>query len=364
MSLQVLIALLLLLIVLGLSVTPRARSFTAHQYNRLRRHMPRRQRQRTASTGTTIITGTGEEVEVLEEAPAAPSLARRVALSRSRGLLTTVVALVIGLIIGVQLYRILTTPAPDQFVVLVAPFQESDGTISQTGREIAAALAAELQQASGGRVIARPFAAPPADEAAALAAIDREQADALIWGQVTPGSLLDSVSLQPVLAYKPNGTSAPISWEGYAGRFEMAAIYTLTTAPINGHAVLPGLLGALADYQAGRFDSTFNTLGTLLDNYPALAPALPRALRGNILWARGAYQEAAGEYRRALGSRLAAPQEARLYNNLGAILQDAGEPSAQDAFNRAVAALKGATSARCATTWAFSRCAQAIPPKR
>jgi tetratricopeptide (TPR) repeat protein len=251
------------------------------------------------------------------------------------------VAVLIGLLIGVQLYGIFTNPATDQFVVLVAPFQEPDGTVGQTGREIASALTTELQQASGGHVVARAIDAPPADETAALAIVGREDADALIWGQVAPGSLLDRPSLVPMLAYRPNGVLAPLSWEGYAGRFEMPEIYTLSSAPINGRAILPGLLGALADYQAGRFDATFNTLGALLDDYPALVPALPRTLRGNILWARGAYQEAAGEYRRAIGAGLAGPQEARLYNNLGAILGDAGDPAAQDSFNQAVAELKG-----------------------
>ncbi len=81
----------------------------------------------------------------------------------------------------------------------------------------------------------------------------------------------------------------------------MPQFYTLADAPINGEGVLAELLYALGDYGSGRVDTAFTTLGSLIDNTPALMPALPHALRGNILWARGEYEPAAGEYRRALG---------------------------------------------------------------
>jgi tetratricopeptide (TPR) repeat protein len=343
MSPQALIALLVLLIVLVLSATPRVRDFTGHIMRRMRQRMPQQPRPRI-STGTTVITSSGEEVEVLEEAPPKPGLLARYGGSQLRVVAAVAAAVLVGAVVGVQLYRILTIPPAGQFVVLIAPFQDSDGTVGQTGREIAAALAGELPSASGGRVIARALDTAPASASDALALLGRDDADVLIWGQVTPGGMLDRPSLLPMLAYQPSGSSAPIGWEGYAGRFELPNVLPVASTPINGRVVLPGLLGALADYQAGHFDAAFNQLDTLLRDYPDLGSALPRALRGNILWARGDYKEAAEEYRRALGSRPApeGPQAARLYTDLGAILQDAGDLSgAQNALNQAGAALSG-----------------------
>ncbi|MEO7908753.1 MAG: tetratricopeptide repeat protein, partial [Roseiflexaceae bacterium] len=326
-----------------LSATPLVRDFTARQVRRVRQRMPARPPQRV-STGTTVITAAGDQLDVLAGVPPPPRVGR-FAGRESRVMAAVVVAILIALLISGQLYRVLTTPAAGQFVVLVAPFQNPDGTTSQTGGEIAAALVAALPDASGGRVLARTLATPPANETDALAILSREDADALIWGQVTLGGMLDRPSLQPILAYQPSGGSASLSWDGYAGRFSLPNALPLASAPINGLVVLPGLLGALADYQNGHFDAAFNQLGSLLNDYPELRSALPCALRGNIFWARGAYQEAVNEYRRALenGSALDGPQIARLYTNLGAILQDAGDLSAaQAALGQAGTALSGA----------------------
>jgi tetratricopeptide (TPR) repeat protein len=343
MSSQALIALLLVLILVTLSATPLVRDFAARQVRRVRQRMPKRPVQRV-STGTTVIDARGNEIEVLEEVPPAPRRAR-FADNTGRTVAAVVAAVLVGLLIGIQLYRVLTTPGAGQFVVLVAPFQDPDGTIGQTGGEIAVALVRELPQASGGRVVARTLAAPPANGTDALGILSRENADALIWGQVTPGGMLDRPSLQPTLAYQPSGESAPLSWDGYAGRFSLPNALPLASAPINGRAVLPALLGALADYQHGHFDAAFDQLGGLLNDYPDLGSALPRALRGNMLWARGAYQEAANEYRRALanGPALDGRQTAWLYTTLGAILQDAGDlGAAQTALGQAGTALSGA----------------------
>jgi tetratricopeptide (TPR) repeat protein len=341
MSLQALMIILLVLIVLTFSAIPLVRDFAERQVRRARQRVPTRPIQRV-STGATVIQPNGDEVEVLEEVPPRPA---RFAGREGRLVAAVVAAVLVVLVVGVQLYRVLTTPLAGQFVVLVAPFQDTDGTIGQTGGAVAAALVDELPQASAGRIMARTLTAPPANATDALAILRREDADVLIWGQVTPGGMLDRPSLQPILAYQPSGASAPLSWDGYAGRFTLPNALPLASASINGHAVLPGLLSALADYQNGHFDTSFSQLGSLLSDYPDLGAALPRALRGNMLWSRGAYQDAANEYRRALGSSpvLDGAQQARLYTNLGAILQDAGDlPAAATALGQAGTALGGA----------------------
>jgi tetratricopeptide (TPR) repeat protein len=306
-----------------------------------RRVAPPRQRP---STGVTIIAPDGQEYEVPPERAARPSLAARLDVVGGRGRAVLIALLVVlAVLVGVQFYRLLGASRPEQFVVLVAPFSEPNAGAGQTGREVADALVAKLRDNTGGRVVARRLGSPPADASEALATLDRAGADALIWGEVTPGGMLDRESLQPLLVYRPSGPFAPYAWEGYAGRFALPEAYVLASAPINGSVVLPALLGALSDYGAGRVDAAYDTLGALLDQYPAVAPPLPRALRGNILWARGEFAPAAEEYRRALNSLPAdaGPQAAPLYNNLGAILQDANDPGAQAEFDRAIAALAG-----------------------
>jgi tetratricopeptide (TPR) repeat protein len=271
-------------------------------------------------------------------------LALRVeALGGQRRLVILAIAGLIALVAGVQLYRYALAPTREAFVVLIAPFNDPSGDVGQTGREVASVLAANMSEASGRRVIARTIGQPPADAAAALEVIKRDGADALVWGTIQPGGLADRESLQPMLVYQPDGPQAALGWEGFAGRFVMPTAYQLSGQPINGAVVLPALLGALADYDAGRFDLAFDTLGKLTDDYPNLSPALPAALRGNMLWARGHYQDAANEYSRALSGLpdTAGTQAALLYNNLGAILQDAGDSGSADTLNKSVLGLQG-----------------------
>lgn len=340
---QYLIALLLVLIVLVVLLV--ARTSLASQFHRLRRRLfppP----QPPANTGVTIIQSNGEEYAVPPEpAPAASLADRALALGRQRALVLVVVVGLLALLAAWQLYRLAAAPASGQFVVLVAPFHEPGGAVGQTGREVAAALAAALPNDTGGRVAARTIADPPADAAAALDQLSRENADALVWGDIAAGGMLDRATLQPVLTYRPRGPLAALGWDGYAGRFAMPTDYVLASSPINGQAVLRDLLGALADYDAGRLDPAFDGLGRLMSDYSALAPTLPRALRGNILWARGEFQQATGEYQAALlgvSSERGAAQSALLYNNLGAIQHDAGDTAgAAASFEQAIQALQG-----------------------
>jgi tetratricopeptide (TPR) repeat protein len=241
-------------------------------------------------------------------------------------------------------------PTPDDFVVLIAPFRDGTGAPGATGRAAAAQLAALLPQATGGRVQARLLAEAPPDDAAALAALAREEADALISGSIAPGALLDQEALVPVLVYRPLGPYAPRSWVGYSTRFAEPAAMPLAVAPINGQIVLPRLLDALRAYGAGEW-GTAATLDQLATDAPGLAPDLPGMLRANLLWARGDAAQAAAEYRRLLDSAADAargdsgplPPRAAIYaNNLGVALTDAGDPAAaRVAFGRAVALLNG-----------------------
>ncbi|MFV9503900.1 MAG: tetratricopeptide repeat protein [Oscillochloridaceae bacterium umkhey_bin13] len=226
---------------------------------------------------------------------------------------------------------------PDRFVVLVAPF--ADGADGQAGRNVATELVRLLDSANRGDLTALVAPSRPQTASEALALLETEQADLVIWGQIEPGALLDSAALLPRLVYRPDGPYAPHAWEGYLGRFAMPVHYELARAPINGQAVLAPLIVALYDYANGRPDPAFSQLESLLASYPALQAPLPRALRGNVLWGRGLYAEAALEYRLALAEPSSDP--ALLANNLGAILLDADDPAALAALAETVRLLDG-----------------------
>ncbi len=250
-----------------------------------------------------------------------------------------VVAL-LTLVVGVALYLLLSplfVPPAARFIVAVAPFD--DGGDGQTGRNVAATLVREIEQISQGAITTRLVERRPATAQEALELATALDADILIWGQVEPGAILDSPSLQPRLIYQPTGPYAPNGWDGYLGRFAMPRSYTLARAPINGRATLAPLILALHAYARGEADRAFTALGRLLEDYPELRAPLPRALRGNVLWARRAYTAAAEEYRLALSEP--ADEQALLANNLGAVLLDGGDPAALSAFAEAVRLLQG-----------------------
>lgn len=251
--------------------------------------------------------------------------------------------LVAGLVLGALLLLTVITGlvfgrgTPDRFVVLVAPF--ADGADGLAGRNVASDLAELLARESRGAIQASVATTAPATPQEALELTTGAGADLLIWGEVQPGAMLDSASLSPRLIYTPAGPYGPNGWDGYLGRFAMPRSYALAREPINGQAVLAPLILALYDYANGAPDAAHERLGQLLENYPALAPPLPRALRGNVLWARGFYGDAAQEYRLALAAP--ADEQALLANNLGAILLDANDPAALAAFQEAVRLLDG-----------------------
>lgn len=229
----------------------------------------------------------------------------------------------------------------DKFVVLVAPFDDAGN--GQTGVAVAHDLMRLLHAEGSHWLVVRQLDIPPVDEQDALDAAAQQMADVVVWGNVQPGGWLHTASLQPRFTYTPTGAYVPNAWAGYSGRFMLPHTFAIADAPINGETVLPRLLFALADYSTGTPDAAYDLLGQLLADYP-LNPVLPRVLRGNILWARGSYAAAADEYRQALArSSNDAVEQAKLLNNLGAILLDAGDSSAAEVLNQAEQHLNGAS---------------------
>lgn len=331
--------LLLILLILALAalvaVTPSLRGRAVALLRRRRR----RAAEQPPSPQTLLHEGEEIPVPLTTRRPARPPLLGQGRaqilwlLERRRRWAVLLVALLIG-VVAIWNLPFLTSSQANRFLVLVAPFRGPDGQADQGGRAVAQQLAALLPEATGGRVTARVLDDPPAaDLSDTPELLRRNGADALLWGDLNSGGMLDQPSLRPLLVYQPNGALASMGWIGYQGRFAMPVVYLLASAPVNGQAVLPDLLGALSDYGAGSYDSAFAALGGLLDSYPALQPALPHALRGNILWARGEYEAAAGEYRRTGVLDPAdgrSPQLALLANNLGVILQDASAQAAAE----------------------------------
>lgn len=244
------------------------------------------------------------------------------------GLLAPIVIIPLLIAGWLLIDNIRSSRAASQFVVLVAPF--TDAGDMQTGRKVATQLTALLQErtADHPHISIRSIRTVPTDEAMALQMALRQGADLLIWGSVSAGGLPDAPTLQPRLTYAPVGVYGPHVWAGYTGRFRMPYTYTLANegTRLNGEAILPRLLVALADYSQGNADQAYIALSHLLDDYPQeLNPIFIDAIRGNILWARGAYDHAAAAYRRVLEHPTGVNPAERvlLYNNLGAILLDA-----------------------------------------
>jgi tetratricopeptide (TPR) repeat protein len=235
------------------------------------------------------------------------------------------------------IYQLTVVRSSESFIVIVAPFD--DGGDGQTGRNLADALARELNQQGNGSLTARSIDERPEDAYEALELAGSTGADLLIWGAVEPGAMLDSPAMQPRLIYTPGDPYAPNGWDGYLGRFAMPRSFTVAAEPINGQAVLVPLVGALAHYAQGESDLAYMTLQQLQSDYPMLNPPLPEALRGNVLWARGFYGEAEEAYRRALEPP--SDERALLANNLGAILIDADDRSALEAFALTIDLLDG-----------------------
>lgn len=345
------VLMILLVVLLVLAVTPPVRSIIRARFAAWRGRQP----QPPANTGVTIISGNGDELDIDAERRAAQAdwRGRLLSFATSRRALVLVAIVVIVVLAFPRLSGLLQSQPVDRFVVFVAPFVDPDGTVSQTGRSAAEQLAVEVAQLPGQRIVTQVIDTVPGDAGAALALVEREGADVLIWGTIAPGGMLDQESLQPVLTYRPTGVFAPAGWDGYIGRFALPSTYPLAKAPLNGHAVLPPLIGALDAYAGGKVDEAFATLGSLVETYPMLVPVLPNVVRGTMYWARGEYEQSAGEFRRAEREAadlteidgtlqgMGAETEALLANNLGAVLQDAHDPGAAAAFAQSIALLQG-----------------------
>jgi tetratricopeptide (TPR) repeat protein len=215
---------------------------------------------------------------------------------------------------------------PDQFVVVVTPFQ--DGGNGQTGNLVAQELVDVLQQQAGQEIHITFDERRPSNAQNAQAIAAEYTADALLWGSVRQGELLDSPSLQPQLLYVPNGSYGPNAWLDYAGRFALPQHFALSNAPVNGKAVLPRLLLTLARYGNGQGDRAYEESGNLLAEQQALNMPLLWMVRGNVEWAQARYDEAIATYQ--YGLELVDDERTRglLANNLGAILLDAGNVAA------------------------------------
>ncbi len=264
---------------------------------------------------------------------------------RHRGIFLGLLVLIT--LVWVVILGNLRTITPDSFVVVVADFTSSDQ--NATGQAVARTLTDELQQTSqrsDTNMVIRHVRQTPDTLEAALDLATRQQADVLVWGTIARGETLNAPSFSPYLIYTPGTFYGPDAWIGYSGRFRMPRIYQLANEPVNGHAVIPPLLTALAGYNQGDADLAMRQLTSIYDAYPALNTTLLHTLHGNVLWARGAYNQAADAYRCAQGNRpddtlfctpvqqVGVPDQelATLANNLGAILIDARDNRAERAL--------------------------------
>lgn len=304
-------------------------------------NLMRRTRQVRSAT---VISSSGEEIELPDAVQSEPQWIGQVrsGLSGSRIRVIAIGALV-GMLTLWALPRLLPDTRADEYTVLIAPFREPSGVAGIAGIAAADELARILSDSAGANLAVRRIDTPPADAEAATALLETTRADVLVWGDITIGGMLDSESLSPQLTYAPSGAFAPNSLDGYTGRFALPTHFPLATQPLNGRVVLPRLILALANYSNGRYSEAAAAFDDLERQYPTLRPGLLRTLRATLWWARGNYEQAASEFRRAIGAMPdAAPHElARLYTSLGAVQYDMGDPAARESFNQAIALLQG-----------------------
>lgn len=224
----------------------------------------------------------------------------------------------------------------NHFTVVITPFH--DGSDGKTGHIVASELTDVIQQQAGDKQISVVYLPQsPVNEEEALRLAQEQQSDVLVWGTMRSGELLDSPSLQPRITYTPNGEYAPYAWDGYAGRFALPYHYDLATAPINGKAVMPRFILALANYQAGNADQAYAELQALVTEHNALNTSFFWTLMGIIEWAQGTYDTATTSYQQALAVAPDNHHRAFYSINLSAILFDAQQiDAARQELQRAI----------------------------
>lgn len=205
-----------------------------------------------------------------------------------------------------------------EFVVRIAPFNVEGGD-ARAGAIVADQLVAALQSrlttaANLGRL--RSAIASPE---AALEAARVNGAEVVIWGSVLPGVTAAAPGLRPRLTWVPDEPFEPRTWQRFDAHFALPRHFALASAPLNGTAVLPGVLDSLAHFSRGDADRSLAKLDALEHDYgDVLSPELPATLRAIVFWAEGLLPDAEAQARRALER---APQ-AEHWNNLGALLLD------------------------------------------
>lgn len=221
------------------------------------------------------------------------------------------------------------------FVVRIAPFEVQDGS-PRTGMIVATQLRDELKRRLTTPVDVDVLRQQVTSPEAALEAAQQSGAEVVIWGVTLEGGSATSPTLRPRLTWLPNDPWKPRDWQGYDGHLVLPQDYDLARSPLNGAAVLPGLIEGLALFSRGDADRAAERLAALERDYEdVLREELPSAIRAVIFWAQGLLPDSIAEARRAL----AAAPRAEHWNNLGALLLDQQQhPEARAALLQAVAA--------------------------
>ncbi len=263
--------------------------------------------------------------------------------SRGRmGGLVFFLIIVVALLLAIQVSRVLkSSPEHPNLVVVLAPFTSADGTPSSDGASVVQTLINEWSSGSNHR-LERPIQlllidTPITDAEQALQILHAQNADAVVWGSITPGGTANSPSLRPQLLWLPRSQlpfeNSLITRE----RLAFPLVYDLSSTPINGEAVLGQVFDLLDLVQSGEIDRALTQLNSLIDRYTVdgtLRGDLLYALRGGIALMQDQATSAELDFRRAL--ELAGGNQPEYWNNLGvALALQNQENAAVQAFNTA-----------------------------
>ena len=233
-----------------------------------------------------------------------------------------------------------SSQADSTWTVLVAPFMTPAGEPAPEGASVAQSLAyawsTESEQRLNRPVRVRVIDQTISSPEEALRAVQRHQADAIIWGRVEAGGAANLTSLYPELLLFPRTALWYEQHPGLQERLILPPVYSLAYAPLNGAAVVGPIIDLLDMMRVPEPDLALQQINLLLDRYAGnttLRADLLYALRGIIELMQDQPVAAELDFRRALEE---SPRP-EYWNNLAVALDMQGrQAEAVDILNTAI----------------------------
>ncbi|MGI8587778.1 MAG: tetratricopeptide repeat protein [Chloroflexia bacterium] len=240
-------------------------------------------------------------------------------------------------------------PGPGSAKLVIADFGESaDFTSTELGKKTAQTVMREVQAGLGGDAAKSrmPVVSAGIVRSAAEAAqeLDRQDAQALLWGELPAGG---GGTISATLTWRGSAPPAPWLRFGTMGRLLLPAQVPLPGQPLIAVKALAPALEAVELYEAGDYDAARARAEGMPQDAPASTQNLAAFIRANSLVATGQPELAVALYR-ALEAR--GWTDPAIYNNWGVaatMLKDYGQ--ALDRLGRGAAVVPAPPPSQLAT---------------